>query len=535
MPPVHSDVAWFMETKFTQFLRSGGRGAFVLSRSTRGIVVRSLSRKADIPGLAALQQQFAANLDFADQINVDLLLRFTRDGFDASLSAADLADVSGDKAAATEAWAERLETIWADYGERPSRFNSVRRAMEENLITSFSGLINERRQRALGIDQYIWRSRDDEKVRHVHAEHDDKVFDWDNPPESGHPGQAFNCRCFAEPYLLDEPKCEPDIIAAQIAHGQGVDAGIWEAIKDTLTDIWQTLSEIPENLVWVTRLGVLTARERFGTLSEDEQAELDGMRQAVEDRIEEIKEFWRDFPETAKAFAEYAHAVETRPGLVMEEYARCRSTLDQVEDAARERAYLNTLIALGVAPAGLAAKLLRRRGRRGDTNDPDRLRDEFLAEAENARRLPSDPDWDTIDNPGIQWGGPIKEQGGPWEDHLERLGGLGDRTPDNFKTFDFWDSDAGIATSAKTLDTRAPGYVDRPSRIYGALKRYIDQIDRFDGDIVGETDIRPGQIDLKRLELAIPNDTTPEQFTQIQRAIDYADGLEIDVEVRRIQ
>lgn len=293
-----------METKFTQFLRSGGSGGYVLSRHTNGVVARPLSRKADIPNLAALQQQFATNLDFADQINVDLLLRFTRDGFDAPLAAADLEDVSGDKAAAIQAWSERLETIWADHGKRPSRFNSVRRAMEENLITSFSGLINERRQRALGIDQYIWRSRDNAKVRHLHAEHDDKSFDWDNPPESGHPGQAYNCRCFAEPYLLDEPKCEPDFIAAQIAHGQGVDACVWDAIKDTLTDIWQTLGEIPENLAWVTRLGVLTARERFGTLSEDEQAELDEMRQAVEDRIEEIKEFWRDFPETAKAFAE---------------------------------------------------------------------------------------------------------------------------------------------------------------------------------------------------------------------------------------
>ena len=64
-----------------------------------------------------------------------------------------------------------------------------------------------------------------------------------------------------------------------------MDAGVWEAIKDTLTDIWQTLTEIPENLVWVTRLGVLSARERFGTLSDEEQAELDEMRQAVEDRI----------------------------------------------------------------------------------------------------------------------------------------------------------------------------------------------------------------------------------------------------------
>lgn len=351
-----------METKFTQFLRSGGSGGFVLSRGTGGVHARplSLARKAGIPGFVRLQEPFAANLDRAGQINSTLLLRFTRDGFDFPLSAADLADVTGDKTTALEAWRERLDTIWSEYGERPSRFNSVRRAMEENLITSFSGLINERRQRALGIDQYIWRSRDDAKVRDVHAEHDDKIFDWDSPPESGHPGQAYNCRCFAEPYLLDEPKCEPDFVAAQIAHGQGVDAGVWDAIKDTLTDIWQTLSEIPENLAWVTRLGVLSARERFGKLSDDEQAEVDEMRAAVENRIEEIKEFWRDFPETAKAFAEYAYAVETRPGMVMEEYGRCRATLAQVEEAAREQAYLNTLIALNVAPAGLATKLLRR-------------------------------------------------------------------------------------------------------------------------------------------------------------------------------
>ncbi|HBZ45532.1 MAG TPA: hypothetical protein DEO85_16115 [Maritimibacter sp.] len=340
---------------------------------------------------------------------------------------------------------------------------------------------------------------------------------------------------FSEPHLIDEPKCEPDFVAAQVAHGSGVDAGAWEAIRDTLTDIWQTLSEIPENLAWVTRLGVLTARERFGTLSDDEQAELDDMRQAVEGRVEEIKEFWRDFPETAKAFAEYAYAVETRPGMVMEEYALCRATLAQVEEAARDRAYLNTLIALNVAPAGLATKLLRRRGRSGDTSNPERLRDELLDEAEDARRLPSDPDWDIIDNPGIRWGGPIKEQGGPWEDHLERLGGLGERSPDNFKTFDFVDLPNRVATSAKTLDTRAPGYVDRPSRIYGALKRYIDQIDQFEGDVKDGLRAFPEDIDLKRLELAIPDNTTPEQFTQVQRAIDYAESLGIDVNVRLIQ
>ena len=63
-------------------------------------------------------------------------------------------------------------------------------------------------------------------MRDTHAKHDDKLFDWDTPPEGGHPGQGYNCQCFAEPYLTDEPKCEPDFVAAQVSHGQGVDAGV---------------------------------------------------------------------------------------------------------------------------------------------------------------------------------------------------------------------------------------------------------------------------------------------------------------------
>ena len=45
----------------------------------------------------------------------------------------------------------------------------------------------------------MWRSRDDAKVRSSHAEHDDQVFRWDQMPKDGHPGQAHNCRCVAEP------------------------------------------------------------------------------------------------------------------------------------------------------------------------------------------------------------------------------------------------------------------------------------------------------------------------------------------------
>jgi len=55
------------------------------------------------------------------------------------------------------------------------------------------------RQQQLGITHYIWRSQDDSKVRPEHAANDDKLFAWAKPPKGGHPGEAFNCRCYAEP------------------------------------------------------------------------------------------------------------------------------------------------------------------------------------------------------------------------------------------------------------------------------------------------------------------------------------------------
>ncbi|MEG3619513.1 phage minor head protein [Magnetovibrio sp. PR-2] len=50
---------------------------------------------------------------------------------------------------------------------------------------------------------YIWRTRSDGKVRSSHADRDGKIFSWDRPPEGGHPGEAYNCRCWAEETVVD--------------------------------------------------------------------------------------------------------------------------------------------------------------------------------------------------------------------------------------------------------------------------------------------------------------------------------------------
>lgn len=50
--------------------------------------------------------------------------------------------------------------------------------------------------------RYIWHAVGDDHVRHDHALREGRVFDWDQPPEGGHPGEDYNCRCWAEPLGL---------------------------------------------------------------------------------------------------------------------------------------------------------------------------------------------------------------------------------------------------------------------------------------------------------------------------------------------
>lgn len=51
---------------------------------------------------------------------------------------------------------------------------------------------------------YIWRSVRDDRSRGEHAKRHGQIFSWDNPPEDGHPGEAPNCRCWAEPIPIVE-------------------------------------------------------------------------------------------------------------------------------------------------------------------------------------------------------------------------------------------------------------------------------------------------------------------------------------------
>lgn len=83
------------------------------------------------------------------------------------------------------------------FGVAESRADLIAR----DQIGKFNGQLTEARQTDLGIDGYIWRDSGDARVRPEHHALNGEKFTWDDPPEPGHPGQDYQCRCSAEPDL----------------------------------------------------------------------------------------------------------------------------------------------------------------------------------------------------------------------------------------------------------------------------------------------------------------------------------------------
>lgn len=93
--------------------------------------------------------------------------------------------------------------LQAEFDVTKSRANLIARDQTLKL----NGQLTRMRQQSAGIDSYIWTGSRDERERDTHLENEGKTFRWDNPPpETGHPGEDYQCRCVAYPVIpgLDE-------------------------------------------------------------------------------------------------------------------------------------------------------------------------------------------------------------------------------------------------------------------------------------------------------------------------------------------
>ena len=87
-----------------------------------------------------------------------------------------------------------LETVLRD--EFKSSGYNLRRLTRDQTNKTI-GNLTEIRHRQAGIQRYIWQTSNDDRVRPTHAANDGKVFSWNEPPPTGHPGFGIQCRCAA--------------------------------------------------------------------------------------------------------------------------------------------------------------------------------------------------------------------------------------------------------------------------------------------------------------------------------------------------
>ena len=62
-----------------------------------------------------------------------------------------------------------------------------------------NGQLSRARQESVGFTHYGWSTAQDRRVRPEHAAQEGQIFAWATPPNTGHPGEAIQCRCVAIP------------------------------------------------------------------------------------------------------------------------------------------------------------------------------------------------------------------------------------------------------------------------------------------------------------------------------------------------
>jgi SPP1 gp7 family putative phage head morphogenesis protein len=100
----------------------------------------------------------------------------------------------------------RVEVLRKQIADRMDITKNRAYLIARDQVNKLNGELNQMRQESVGIEEYVWRTSQDERVRPRHRELDGTKQKWNDPPQlradfSGHPGEDFQCRCFAEPVL----------------------------------------------------------------------------------------------------------------------------------------------------------------------------------------------------------------------------------------------------------------------------------------------------------------------------------------------
>jgi SPP1 gp7 family putative phage head morphogenesis protein len=95
----------------------------------------------------------------------------------------------------------------------PHMFESKAKLIARTEVSKTSTALTKARCENLGLNWYIWRTSEDQRVRGSHSHMDDVLVCWDNPPSPEkligvkstlgyyHAGNCPNCRCYPEPVV----------------------------------------------------------------------------------------------------------------------------------------------------------------------------------------------------------------------------------------------------------------------------------------------------------------------------------------------
>lgn len=134
---------------------------------------------------------------------------------------------------------------------------------------------------------------------------------------------------------------------------------------------------------------------------------------------------------------------------------------------------------------------------------------------------------------GIKWGKGIQAQGMPWENYLEKQLPHGSRLPKNYKAFDFFSDETGVAVSAKTLDTTTAAKLAKPAQVYSSLTRSIDAAANFTSYELRGVTLSSDMITAREVRVAVPSSTNKAQWAEIRKAVEYgrSHGVKVIVTV----
>lgn len=133
------------------------------------------------------------------QANVDLIKTIPKD------SLGRMRDIVYDGFVSGKTTTEMMKDIMRVYkvSKRRARF------IARDQVAKLNGQIQRAQQMDAGIEEYIWSTVDDERVRESHRELNGKKFRWVEAPMNSdgracHPGEDYGCRCIGRPVFKRE-------------------------------------------------------------------------------------------------------------------------------------------------------------------------------------------------------------------------------------------------------------------------------------------------------------------------------------------